>query len=165
MATWSGIRHKLESEYLAEPLRGHIQYYATTYTRSHDHEGRAAILFDGEEILSGNYYNQWNKAHLYPHDEKYDSRMEEEHPFMDEVAMDLGLFDQRSFYSAFAVYDNQSIDESLASENLLIKIFALLDRRVGKRRLVKMKSEMSKEPGVIQLFYKIRMNAEGILKW
>ena len=26
MATWSGIRHKLETEYLALSLRGHIQY-------------------------------------------------------------------------------------------------------------------------------------------
>ena len=26
MATWSGIRKKLETEYLAQSLRGHIQY-------------------------------------------------------------------------------------------------------------------------------------------
>lgn len=97
MATWSGIRHKMETEYLAESLRGHIQYFVTTYSRSPDHEGRASIRFDGEEILSGNYYNQWHKAHLYPHDEKYEDRMQTEHPFMDDVAMDLGLFDQRSF--------------------------------------------------------------------
>lgn len=29
MPTWSGIRKKLETEYLAQSLRGHIQYYAT----------------------------------------------------------------------------------------------------------------------------------------
>lgn len=162
MATWSGIRHKLETEYLAEALRGHIQYFVTTYSRSPDHEGRASVLLDGKEILSGNYYNQWNKAHLYPHDDKYDYRINQEHPFMDETAMDLGLFDQRSFYGAFDVFDNQSIDDSLASENLLIKIFALLDRRVGKRRLTKMKSEMSKEPSIIRLFYMIRMKAENL---
>lgn len=162
MATWSGIRHKLETEYLAESLRGHIQYYVTTYSKSPDHEGRAAILLDGEEILSGNYWNQWYKAHLYPHDDKYNDRMMQEHPFMDEVAMNLGLFEQRSFYRAFETFDNQNIDKSLMSENLLIKIFALLDRRVGKRRLMKMKVEMLEEPSVIQLFYAIRMKAENI---
>lgn len=162
MATWNGIKHKLETEYLAKTLRGHIQYFVTTYSRSPDHEGRASILLDGKEILSGNYYNQWNKAHLYPHDDKYDIRMKCDHPFMDEAAMELGTFDQRCFYEAFDVFDNQSIEKSLASDNLLIKIFALLDRRVGKRRLLKMKSEIFKEPKVIQLFYTIRIKAEGI---
>lgn len=48
MATWSGIRKKLETEYLAQSLQGHIQFYATSYSRSHDHEGRAAIRYDGK---------------------------------------------------------------------------------------------------------------------
>ena len=48
MATWSGIRKKLETEYLAQSLQGHIQYYATSYSRSHDHEGRAAFHLDQE---------------------------------------------------------------------------------------------------------------------
>ncbi|MDE5577201.1 MAG: hypothetical protein K2J11_07425, partial [Oscillospiraceae bacterium] len=76
-------------------------------------------------------------------------------------AMDMGLFDQRCFYEAFVEFDNQSIEKSLASENLLIKILALLDRRVGKRRLEKMKAEMEAEPSVIRMFYTIRVDAEG----
>ncbi|MFQ8833590.1 MAG: hypothetical protein ACLR7U_12480 [Ruthenibacterium lactatiformans] len=51
MATGSGIRKKLETEYLAQSLQGHIQYYATSYSRSPDHEGRAAIRYDGNEII------------------------------------------------------------------------------------------------------------------
>ncbi len=39
MATWSATRHKLENEHLAESLRGHIRYFATTYRESHDQEG------------------------------------------------------------------------------------------------------------------------------
>ncbi len=39
MATWSGIRKKLETEYLAPSLRGHIRYYCTSYSKSPDHEG------------------------------------------------------------------------------------------------------------------------------
>lgn len=162
MKKWSAIRHKLEKEYLAKSLCGHIQYFVTTYSYSPDHVGRAAICLNGKEILKGSYYNQWSKAEFYPHDEKYESRMEKVYPFMDEVAMNLGLFDQQSFYEAFYEFNNQSIEESLASENLLIKIFALLDRRVGKRRLIKMKSEMLKESEVIQLFYHIRIEAENI---
>ena len=42
----------------------------------------------------------------------------------------------RSFYDAFAIFDNQSIEKSLICENPLVRIFALLDRRLGKCRLL-----------------------------
>lgn len=42
MSTWSGIRKRMESEYLAESLKGHISYFATSYSRSPDHEGQGS---------------------------------------------------------------------------------------------------------------------------
>ena len=67
MSTWSGMRNKLESDYLCPALRGHIQYFATSYSKSADHEGRAAIRVDGVEVLRSNYYtyfeNVWTKFH------------------------------------------------------------------------------------------------------
>lgn len=83
MATWSGIKAKLENEYLAESLHGRIQYFATTYRESHDREGRAAILCDGKEILRGAYYNKF--APLW------------EYKDIDDTALREGAFDQRSF--------------------------------------------------------------------
>ena len=163
MAAWSGTREKLENGYLAECLRGHIQYYATTYKKSHDREGRAAIRLDGKEILSGCYYNNWLKAALFPKDDRYQERICEEFAFMDDTALKLGVFDQRSFYGAFREFDNQSIEDSLASEDLIVRIFAVLDRRVGKRRLLAMKRNISKEPETFQLFYTVRAAAEKLL--
>lgn len=162
MATWSGIRKKLESEYLAKSLQGHIQYYATTYSRSHDHEGRAAISYDGKEIIKGCYWYNWTKAGQFPKDEKYERRMREENAFMDDTALKLGVFDQRSFYAAFQEFDQQSIEKSLKSENLIVRIFAVLDRRVGKRRLLMMKDTIEQEPNTFKEFYAIRARAEGI---
>lgn len=162
MATWSGIRKKLESEYLAKSLQGHIQYYATTYSRSHDHEGRAAIRYDGKEIIKGCYWYNWTKADQFPKDEKYERRMREENAFMDDTALKLGVFDQRSFYAAFQEFDQQSIEKSLKSENLIVRIFAVLDRRVGKRRLLMMKDTIEQEPNTFKEFYAIRARAEDI---
>ena len=51
VSTWSGIRNKLENDYLCPALRGHIQYFATSYSKSADHEGRAAIRMDGVCLL------------------------------------------------------------------------------------------------------------------
>lgn len=162
MATWSGIRKKLENEYLAKSLQGHIQYYATTYSRSHDHEGRAAIRYDGKEIIKGCYWYNWTKADQFPKDEKYERRMREENAFMDDTALKLGVFDQRSFYAAFQEFDQQSIEKSLKSENLIVRIFAVLDMRVGKRRLLMMKDTIEQEPNTFKEFYAIRARAEGI---
>ena len=54
VSTWSGIRNKLENDYLCPALRGHIQYFAASYSKSADHEGRAAIRVDGAEVLRSN---------------------------------------------------------------------------------------------------------------
>ena len=163
MATWSGIRKKLETEYLAQNLQSHIQYYATSYSRSPDHEGRAAIRYDGKEIIKGCYWNNWAKADMFPQDEKYEKRMKVENAYMDDVAIKLGIFDQRCFYNAFAEFDNQDIETSLKSENLIVKIFAVLDRRVGKRRLTLMKKKIQEKSDTFQEFFAIRAKAEGLL--
>ena len=148
MTTWNGMRNKLEKDYLAECLRGHIQYYATTYQKSHDCEGRAAIRLDGKEILKGNFFNICVNG---------------ESLLVDETALEQGAFDQRSFYDAFHEFDNQSIEDSLRSENLLVRVFGILDRRIGKRRLIAMKDRILEEPETFQVFYAIRAKAENLL--
>ena len=163
MSTWSGIRKRMESEYLAESLRGHISYFATSYSKSPDHEGRAAIRYDGKEVIKGGYYQNWTKAEFFPKDEKYERRMSQEFAYMDDTAIKLGVFDQTCFYEAFKEFDNQSIVKSLCSENLLVRIFAVLDRRVGKRKLISMKETIENEPDTFKEFFAIRMNADGIV--
>ena len=153
----------MESEYLAESLKGDISYFATSYSRSPDHEGRAAIRYKGKEIIKGCYYYNWTKAASFPKDEKYERRMREECAYMDDTAIKLGVFDQICFYRAFKEFGNQSIERSLCSENLLVRIFAVLDKRVGKRKLISMKENIENEPDSIKEFFAIRMDAEGIV--
>ncbi len=162
MHTWSKMRSKLENDYLADSLKGRISYFATSYGKCPDHHGRAAILLDGKQIVSGSYYEQWSKAPLLPKDETLETRLTAEFPFMDDTALKFGQFDQRCFYAAFNEFDNQSIEKSLSSENLLVRIFALLDRRVGKRTLEKLKAGISAEGEIFRLFYNIRAEAEKV---
>ena len=124
VSTWSGIRNKLENDYLCPALRGHIQYFATSYSKSADHEGRAAIRMDGEEVLRSNYYiyfeNVWTKFHHLRSTTLKDCDSAKEainqaHAF----ALEQGTFDQKVFYEAFGIFDNQSIEKSLVSEKAL----------------------------------------------
>ena len=160
MYTWSKMRSKLENDYLAESLKGRIQYFVTRYRDTHDQEGRASIKFDGEEILKGSYCEMWSKESFLKDNEKY--RLWSANPKMDEVALKYGQFDQRCFYRAFEEFDNQAIEKSLESENLLVRIFAILDRRLGKRRLEKIKENVLNEPEMFQIFCKIRLDAENL---
>lgn len=120
VSTWSGIRNKLENDYLCPALRGHIQYFATSYSKSADHEGRAAIRVDGVEVLRSNYYtyfeNVWTKFHhlrsttLKDHDSAKEA-INQAHAY----ALEQGTFDQKVFYEAFGIFDNQSIEKALSA--------------------------------------------------
>lgn len=168
MSTWSGIRNKLEHDYLCPALRGHIQYFATSYSKSADHEGRAAIRMDGVEVLRSNYYayeqNYWNRYQalrregIGQDDPKAPFRLAHEGTLND------GCFDNGFFYQAFHEFDNQSIEKSLVSKNPLVRIFALLDRRLGKRRLLALEKSMEQELDWVRAFYVIRMQAEGLME-
>ena len=75
-----------------------------------------------------------------------------------------GCFDNGFFYEAFHKFDNQSIEQSLVSENPLVRIFSLLDRRLGKRRLLALEESMEQELEWVRAFYVIRMQAEGLME-
>ncbi|SFS03923.1 SF0329 family protein [Anaeromicropila populeti] len=165
MATWSGIRAKLEKEYLAPSLRGHITYFATSYSRCPDHEGRAAVLYDGKEILKSNYYEHMISQSIQYYKSKDDesglSSSEKWRKAFD-LALNEGTFDQTYFYEAFGKFDNQDIKQSLVSENPIVRLFAILDRRVGKRTLINLMERIENELEWLKPFYFIRLEAENI---
>lgn len=164
MPTWSGTRKKLETDYLCPALRGRVRYFATTYRESHDREGRAAILVDGVEVLKSSYY-EFAPAYWKLQSElrKLGETDWREAAFKaGQTVLEDGLFDQRDFYAAFQEFDNQSMETSLSSENPIVRIFALLDRRLGKRRLAALEETMENELDWVRPFYLLRMEAEGL---
>ena len=58
---------------------------------------------------------------------------------------------------------NKSIEKSLVSDNPIVRIFAILDRRLGKRRLLALEESMEQELDWVRAFYVIRMQAEGVM--
>ena len=68
------------------------------------------------------------------------------------------------FYEAFGIFDNQSIEKSLVIEIPLVRILALLDRRLGKRRLLALEESIEQELDWVRAFYVIRMQAEELME-
>ena len=53
----------------------------------------------------------------------------------------------------------QSIEDSLASKDILLNVLALVDRRVGKKRILDMDKKMKLKHPIVQYFYQLRRNA------
>ena len=119
--SWSSIRKQLEQEYLCDALKGRIKFFASRYPGTSDVHTRIAIRLDGKEILRSDFI-KWRRA-------------SEKAGLDDEKIHDIGGFDAVEFYAAFYAYQNQSIEKSLASNDSLIRLLAILDRRIGKRTL------------------------------
>ncbi|WP_179037730.1 SF0329 family protein [Paenibacillus sp. URB8-2] len=51
-----------------------------------------------------------------------------------------------------------SIEESIESNDILLNILALVDRRVGKKRIVNMSEKMMLKHPAVQYFYELRRN-------
>ena len=168
MSTWSGIRNKLEHDYLCPALRGRIQYFAASYRESHDQTGRAAIRLNGVEVLRSSYYayeqNYWNRYQALWREGVGEDDPKAPFRLAHEGTLNDGCFDNNFLYEAFHEFDNQSIENSLVSENPLVRIFALLDRRLGKRRLLALGKSMEQELDLVRAFYVIRMQAEGLME-
>lgn len=143
--SWSNMRKNLENEYICESLKGRIQYFATRYHHSHDSEGRVSIRIDNKEVFKSCYFDWCNYCCK-----------------SDISAINNGAFDQFFFYKAYYIYDNQPIKDSLNSNNAIVRLFAILDKRTGKRTLEKIKNTVDIQPDWLKPFYELRLSAENI---
>ncbi|MBO4915641.1 MAG: hypothetical protein J5449_10610 [Oscillospiraceae bacterium] len=166
MKSWSGIRKILEQDRLAPSLHGRVRYFVTRYREAHDDEGRLAILVDGKELFRAHTFvltsidrGDWRAEWAKEPDLNYFEFWEK--TFVRELYEGKG--GPTRFFLAFEEYDTQDIEKSLTSENPLVRALAVVDRRVGKRRLKRfMEQGFSHEPEWLQAIYRLRLEAEGI---
>ena len=158
---WSKRKKKVE-EFFSDPVKGRVELRSTHYRGTHDEEGRGYITFDKTEI--------WSMCTLSFYSIEYERIEEivnsdgitpyEAQKIAHEELASEGNLNQYTYYDSLDEYCNNSIETSMESGNLLIRCLAMLDSRLGKRRLRNM--DLSKEsPKVIQ-FYNIRCECEGI---
>jgi len=174
--SWGGLKKQMES-LLAESLKGRISYFYTTYHEVHNAYGRASINYDKKEILTCSwiiaYYQEFDLCEQY---EKMPPRPFEPDDLQGRIEqfnkargiltkekwMPEGKLCEADFIAAASAYVNTDVAAALCSENYLFRVFAFMDRRVGKRTLVKIREEAEKMPEWVRRFYTLRCDAEGI---
>lgn len=165
LGSWSGMRKYLEQDMLAESLRGRIRYGCTSYVGM-DSCRIFEICIDGKQFKRFS----WETVNSYFIDNGYTSNenpyglgdywaefwlLLDKHPMVDRTE-----YTDDEFCNALEKYRNQDIRDSLRSDNPLIRMFAILDRRVGKRTLLNLSSELDKQPNWLRQIYLVRFEAE-----
>ncbi|NPC93496.1 hypothetical protein HOO54_14935 [Bacillus sp. WMMC1349] len=77
-------------------------------------------------------------------------------------ANDAGYFSKYHFWYALDEYFSNSIDQTLSSPDPIVRMLGMLDKRTGKRRLLKMKQLIHDEHDIVQFFYQLRIKAEAV---
>ena len=166
LGSWSGMRKYLEQEMLADSLHGRVRYNCTTY-----------VGMDGCHIFEVYIDNKlvkrfsWETVNTYFIEKGYKKNpnhfdigeyWDEFWALMDSVPMQARQeYTDNEFCKSLEIYRNQSIQDSIQSENPLVRMFAVLDRRVGKRSLGKLKETMEEQSEWLQQFYRLRLNIEN----
>lgn len=178
--SWSKTRKILEQEMICDSLKGRIQYFCTRYHGAPDNYGRFCVRVDGKEYVRANPYNEnliyedanklkkeyniprrgWEHGHyLYDEENRVVERIAEK------KAMVENRMDMWQVMESIEIYRNLSINEALQSDNEVIRMFAILDRRVGKRTLTSLIDEVHKQPEWLKFFYHLRLSAEKIMEF
>lgn len=158
---WTKRKKKVET-FFSDSVFGRVELRSTHYRGNPDEIGRGYITFDKHEIWSMctlSFYSIEYERTSEIIDRDSISPYEAQKIAYDELASE-GKFNQYKFYDSLDEYCNNSIDVSLASDNLLIRSLAMLDARLGKRRL-KSLNILEESHKVIE-FYKIRCECEKL---
>lgn len=165
LGSWSGMRKFLEKEMLADALKGRIRYGCTSYPGM-DGSRIFEVCIDGKQVKRFS----WETVNTYFIDNGLKNNntpigvqeyWDEFWSLLDKYSVyDRDEYTDEEFCKALERYRSMDIQESIFSENPIIRMFAVLDRRIGKRTLIKLKDEIQNQPLWLQMFYELRISSE-----
>ena len=161
------MRTYLEKEMLQETLRGRIRYGCTSYPGM-DGFNVFEVCIDGVQVkrFSLETVNTYFIENGYTQNKNpYGTReyWEEFWELLSRYPLDQRTeYTDEEFAQALEIYRNSDISDSIVSENPLVMMFAMLDRRIGKRTLLKIKEIVLNRPDWLYRFYDLRITSENL---
>ena len=152
---WSKTKQILESR-LPEDLKGRVEYGYAVYRNGGSECQAMFIIVDGETWFSTDP-RFWSKR-CYRGDAETDTNR---------VIRDTGYVGNS--WGEAMKYVHQflnvlSIDEAISSENYFIRMLALLDSRLGKRRIRKLAEHAEEEPEWFRKWIYLRLENVNTIK-
>lgn len=174
--SWGNLKKQM-NELLSDSLKDKISYCYTTYRRVHDTYGRATINFEKRELAAFSWhmrYEQWDDEHKILNDSNSDichlgslpQVWEKQKQIQKELSREKWMPEcilcDGDFINAVTSYLKTDISSALNSDNYIMRVFAYMDRRLGKRTLLKIRDDAEVMPDWVKQFYHIRCQAEGL---
>jgi hypothetical protein len=145
---WSKLKQLIEQRF-AESVSGHVELFVTRYKDSHDEAGRWALRIGGKEVGGiGDYSSEgrfWDLKETGEFSDKYCRDI-------NKVQTEAGSHDLVLFNDSLYNYLNLTINDAIQSKDIVIKSLAMLDKRLGKRRLREIVIDESWYPLVKECF-------------
>lgn len=162
---WSKQKQILKNN-LCESLKDRIDFNIVKYRKSHDSLGRGVITLDKKEICSMATIvlekEHFNIVGFRLDDESFENYIERDLEGY-KIVNENGYFSEYDFYEAINIYLNISIEDSIKSDNILVRSLAMFDKRLGNRRLKKIYEDIEKENDLVKKFYNIRVESENMI--
>ena len=174
--SWSNLKKQM-NDLLCDSLKDKISYFYTSYHEVHNAYGRATINVCKKEIVAFS----WMERYAQQRDIIEQYKKTDNDPSMlvncegsikayetanamatKEKWMPNCTLCEADFINSLTIYLKTDIVTALHSENYLLRVFAYMDRRVGKRTLLKIKDEVESLPEWVKQFYRIRCEVDGI---
>ena len=147
---WSKLKARVKA--LIQPgLRDRIDFHLTSYRRSHDGADKVWITVDGRRVFSCNHY-----AREHAEAEAYIAGLRGGQ--IKQALRDIEVHGPRDFGDAARAYLETTVREALQSTDPLVRAFALVDRRVGKRT-IQAREIADTEHTLVKTFYRLRRGA------
>lgn len=164
--SWSMLKKQME-DLLCQSLKGRITYFYTRYHKDRGSYGRATVNLDRDELIAFSWNVgidiQWKDEYAACIEDPSADQTDVHNKLMSEKWMPQGTLCHNDFLDAVTTYLKIDIPTALSSDNYILRAFTYLDRRVGKRTLIKIKDDVEALPEWVKQFYRIRCEAEGIL--
>jgi hypothetical protein len=169
---WSKLKRRAEL-FFAPSVAGRVELRTTNYRGAHDAAGRGWITIDGEKAWSFCTLRHGIRHHEIEdglraanggNDFRDPSQRDAYYAAIgqaDDILEREGIVSQSYFEGAVATYPSLAIDEALVSDNLVHRALAVLDKRLGKRRLASLSFRTDEHPLVVGL-HRFRCAAEGV---
>lgn len=163
---WSKLKSLVEAQF-SEALQGRVSIYSTAYGGCSC--GKAWITLDKERIAlfctrafgrraRGQYQYKNNR---WVTDAPVPARIGDAQNARYGLVEYGELSRQSAYQSCWELVHDLSIDQAIASDDVLVQSLAMLDRRLGKRRLATL--DVSSLPSLAKKLYAVRVSAEGMV--
>lgn len=168
---WSQLKKRIEATF-ADSVAGRVEVWNTRYRKAHDAEGEAWITIDKQRVSSMGTYTYFMESDREQsrlcmelgctdfRDPLQREAFRQAQEQADQIVNDRGIYRMEDVNSALFDLLNLSIDDAIRSDNAIIRAFATLDRRFGKRRLAVF--DDTKEHPLVRTLFRFRCEAEGI---